>query len=89
VGGILKACAFQGLGEGLRGASLTCSSKGGLGEASQSEDNVAEMEEVMGLPWLEILNSLSTPFSARRERQLAWGRALGNRVSFSRVSLVL
>lgn len=31
------------VGEGLRGASLICSSKGDLGEASQTEDDVVEM----------------------------------------------
>lgn len=62
-------------------------------EASQSEDNVVEMEkEVVGPPRLEILNSLSVPFFSWEGRQLAWGRVLGcggSRGSFFTDSLVL
>ena len=81
------------VGEGWRGASLICSSKGDLGEASQSEDNVVEMEkEVMGPPQLGISNGLAIPFLGRRGSQLCWGRVLGCGVSwgsFSTISLVL
>lgn len=61
------------VGEGQKGASLICSSKGDLGEASQSEDNVVEMEKgVMGPARLEISNGLAIPFLGRRERQSGW-----------------
>ena len=54
------------VGERQRGARLICSSKGELGEASQSVDNVMEMEEeVMGPPQLEISNGLAVPFLGR------------------------
>lgn len=33
-----------------------------MGEASQSEDNVVEMEELLGPPWLEISDGSAIPF---------------------------
>lgn len=60
-------------------------SKGVVGEASQSEDNVVEMEkEVMGPLQREISNGLATPFLGRRE-----GGTGVSRGSFSTLSLVL
>lgn len=56
------------VGEGWRGAGLISSSKGVVGEVSQSEDDVVEME-VVGPPHLEISNGLATPFFGRRETQ--------------------
>lgn len=81
------------VGEGQKGASPICSSKGDLGEASQSKDNVVEMKKrVMGPPRLEISNGLAIPFLGRRERQLGWVSLLGCGVSwgsFSPTSSVL